>query len=373
MIMAGLHFGNKIPFKNVYLTGIVRDKQGRKMSKSLGNSPDPLNLISHFGADGVRLGMLLTSPAGNDLPFDESLCEQGRNFNNKLWNAFRLVYSWETADIPEEKASEEASLWFAEKIAEEKGRIDDLFEKYRISEALMALYKLVWDDYCAWYLESIKPAFGHPVPAQTKQKATAFLKDLLKMLHPFVPFVTEEIWSLIRNESEQQFLLHEQEPAFKTDDTSVLQQFELVRELVTAIRNFRSEKGISPKESIQLYCRSRSNNDSLAFSHCLIKLGNLSSLEYSSEDHGNGFTLMIRTDEFFIPAGDSIDLEAEKEKLEKELEYLKGFLASVNKKLSNEKFVANAKPEIVETEKRKESDALQKIKLLENQLQTFAQ
>jgi valyl-tRNA synthetase len=185
--------------------------------------------------------------------------------------------------------------------------------------------------------------------------------------------VTEEIWSLIRNESEQQFLLHEQEPAFKTDDTSVLQQFELVRELVTAIRNFRSEKGISPKESIQLYCRSRLNNDSLAFSHCLIKLGNLSSLEYSSEDHGNGFTLMIRTDEFFIPAGDSIDLEAEKEKLEKELEYLKGFLASVNKKLSNEKFVANAKPEIVETEKRKESDALQKIKLLENQLQTFAQ
>jgi valyl-tRNA synthetase len=372
MIMAGLRFGNNIPFKNVYLTGIVRDKQGRKMSKSLGNSPDPLSLISRFGADGVRLGMLLTSPAGNDLPFDESLCEQGRNFNNKLWNAFRLIHAWETAELPEEKSAEEASRWFEARIAEEKIRIDELFAKYRISEALMALYKLVWDDYCAWYLESIKPAFGQPVSTYTRKKATGFLKDLLKILHPFVPFITEEIWSSLRKETDQLFLLNEMEPSYKSFDSGVLEQFELVRDLVTSIRNFRNDKGISPKESILIFCRSRKQDNEIAFSSCLKKLANLSSLEYASGEEENGFTLMIGTDEFFIPAGDNIDLEAEKEKLEKELIYLKGFLDSVNKKLSNQKFVSNAKPEIVETEKRKEADALQKIKLLENQLQKIS-
>ncbi|MCB0819483.1 MAG: valine--tRNA ligase [Bacteroidetes bacterium] len=371
MIMAGIKFAGDIPFKNVYLTGIVRDKQGRKMSKSLGNSPDPLMLIEKFGADGVRIGMLLTSPAGNDLPFDDSLCEQGRNFNNKLWNAFRLLQSWEVSDIAEDPAAEEVSEWFVSRIADEKLRIDDLFEKYRISEALMALYKLVWDDYCSWYLEAVKPGFGSPVSSKTKSKAASFMKDLLCMVHPFAPFITEEIWSFLRSENEEPFILLKQESKFEEPDPIALNQFELTRELISAIRNFRSSKGLSPKDAIHLVCRSRSAEEGFPFKSTLLKLANLSDLEFNSDKSSNGFSIMVRTDEFFIAAGEQIDLGDEKEKLEKDLEYYRGFLISVSKKLSNEKFVANAKPEIVENERKKEADAVQKIKLIEEQLKAL--
>jgi valyl-tRNA synthetase len=371
MIMAGITFCDEVPFKNVYLTGIVRDKLGRKMSKSLGNSPDPIDLINKYGADGVRLGMLLTSPAGNDLPFDESLCEQGRNFNNKLWNAFRLINSWEVTDTPAEKASEEAVAWFFSKLQDEKLRIEDLFSKYRISEALMALYKLVWDDYCAWFLEAIKPAYQHPINESTKIAAQDFMKDLLRMLHPFVPFITEEIWSFLKSDGDAQFILNESEAVVKEVDSTVLTQFELIRETVSAVRNFRNEKGISPKESITLYCRSRSNERMIPFQASLMKLANIDELVFSQEKPEPSFMLVIRTDEFFIPVANSVDIEAEKTKLASELDYLKGFLNSVGKKLSNEKFIANAKPEIIANERKKEADTLQKINMIEMQLKGF--
>ncbi|MEX1188659.1 MAG: valine--tRNA ligase [Bacteroidia bacterium] len=369
MIMAGISFCDEVPFKNVYLTGIVRDKQGRKMSKSLGNSPDPIKLINHYGADGVRMGMLLTSPAGNDLPFDESLCEQGRNFNNKLWNAFRLINSWETTEAKADEASNEAIVWFRSRLQDERNRIEDLLGRYRISEALMALYKLVWDDYCAWFLECIKPEYQQPINKNTKQAAEAFMMDLLRMLHPFVPFITEEIWSFIKGENDPEFILNDSEPKSIEINQTDITQFELIRETVSALRNFRNEKGISPKEGIKLYCRSRTER--IPFQAALQKLANVNEIIFSLEKPEPSFMLVVRTDEFFIPVEDSIDLEAEKDKLNTELEYLKGFLESVGKKLSNEKFVANAKPDIVANERKKESDALQKIQMIEQQLKDF--
>ena len=372
MIMAGIEFCDEIPFKNVYLTGIVRDKQGRKMSKSLGNSPDPIELIKKFGADGVRLGMLLTSPAGNDLPFDESLCEQGRNFNNKLWNAFRLIQSWEVADVEEEMASIQAIDWFNSRFEDERIRIEDLLNKYRISEALMAIYKLVWDDYCAWFLECIKPEYQKPINERTKTAATNYLKDLLRLLHPFTPFITEEIWSFVKNDKDSIFLLTDKEAEEKQLNQTTLTQFELVREIVTSIRNFRNEKGISPKTTLKLYCKSRDEENKLPFEEVLLKLANIDEILYTKNKPESSFLLSIRTDEFFIPASENIDVEAEKEKLKTELEYLKGFLISVNRKLSNEKFVSNAKPEIVANEKKKEADALQKIDVLESQIKELS-
>lgn len=372
MIMAGIEFCHEIPFKNVYLTGIVRDKQGRKMSKSLGNSPDPIELIKKFGADGVRMGMLLTSPAGNDLPFDESLCEQGRNFNNKLWNAFRLIQSWEIANVEEEKAAIQAVDWFNSRFEDERIRIEDLFSKYRISEALMAIYKLVWDDYCAWFLECIKPEYQKPINEKTKIAATNYLKDLLRLLHPFTPFITEEIWSFVKNNQDSNFLLTDKEAEQKHLNQTTLTQFELIREIVTSTRNFRNEKGISPKTTLMLYCKSRDEKNNLPFEEVLLKLANIDEIIYSKDKPESSFLLSVRTDEFFIPASENIDVEAEKEKLNAELEYLKGFLISVNRKLSNEKFVSNAKPEIVANEKKKEADALQKIDVLESQIKELS-
>lgn len=368
MIMAGIEYCGEVPFKNVYLTGIVRDKQGRKMSKSLGNSPDPIGLIEKYGADGVRMGMLLTSPAGNDLPFDESLCEQGRNFNNKLWNAFRLISSWETAAIEQPESSRLAISWFEVQLNEELEKINDLFSKFRISEALMTLYKLVWDDYCAWYLEAVKPAYQQPMDEATAKASFGFMNQLIQILHPFVPFITEEIWNFIRSEEDGKYLINELQALPKKGDNSILSDFELLREMVQSIRNFRNEKGISPKETLQLFSTSRTSNNPIPCLPVLLKLGNIEEVHYVTEKPEQSFMMVIRTDEFFIPAGETLNLEDEREKLEQELTYTQGFLESVLKKLQNERFVANAKPEVVEIERKKEADARQKISFLQAQL-----
>jgi valyl-tRNA synthetase len=368
MIMAGIEYTGEVPFSNVYLTGIVRDKLGRKMSKSLGNSPDPIDLIHKYGADGVRMGMLLTSPAGNDLPFDESLCEQGRNFNNKIWNAFRLLSGWEVADIEQPESSKQAIHWFGERLKEEVKNVEELFQKYRISEALMCLYKLTWDDFCAWYLEAIKPAYQQPIDRKTLNETKAYFEELLKLLHPFTPFITEEIWHFLSERAPGTFLMMDAQTKVSSFDSQVIQEFEQVRNVVAAVRNFRNEKGISPKETLDLSCGSRTQQNLLPFTAVLEKLGNLSSLNYVSEKPQGSFQLMVGNDEFFLPANESMDLEAEKEKLEKELIYTRGFLDSVLKKLQNERFMANAKKEVVDSEKQKEADAIQKIQALENQL-----
>ncbi len=371
MVMAGLEYCGEVPFSNVYLTGIVRDKQGRKMSKSLGNSPDPIDLIHQYGADGVRMGMLLTSPAGNDLPFDESLCEQGRNFNNKIWNAFRLVSSWEVVDTEQPEASKQAIVWFGERMNEEIRNIEDLFSKYRISEALMSLYKLTWDDFCAWYLEAVKPAYQQPIDRATLEATKSYFEDLLRLLHPFTPFITEEIWHFLAEREAGTYLMMDRQPKTAAFNTETLQQFELIRETIAMVRNFRNEKGLSPKESLELSCTSRSVEHPLPFLPVLMKLANLSALTYVTEKPGGSFQLMVGTDEFFLPANDSMDLEAEREKLEKELVYTQGFLDSVLKKLQNERFMSNAKQEIVDIERRKEADALQKINALQLQLKAL--
>jgi valyl-tRNA synthetase len=372
MIMAGEEFCGEVPFKNVYLTGIVRDKQGRKMSKSLGNSPDPIELINRFGADGVRMGMLLTSPAGNDLPFDESLCEQGRNFNNKIWNAFRLINSWESEEYPQPESSKQAISWFKARLTEELENINDLFSKFRISEALMSLYKLTWDDFCAWYLEAVKPAYQQPIDSETLRETILLFEDVLRMLHPFMPFITEEIWHFIRERSVDECLIVNHMPESGTANPELLAQVELVKEVVASIRTFRNSKGIAPKEPLVLLCKSRKASAPLPFEEFLKKLANVSELNYISEPPTGSFSLIVRVEEFYIQAADSVDVEAEKEKLEKELTYTRGFLNSVVNKLNNERFISNAKPEIVENEKQKQADALHRIKVLEEQLNALA-
>lgn len=371
MIMAGMEYCGDIPFSNVYLTGIVRDKQGRKMSKSLGNSPDPIGLIEKYGADGVRLGMLLTSPAGNDLPFDESMCEQGRNFSNKVWNAFRLVKGWEVAEVPQSEAAKEAVTWFGSHLAASVAEIDDLFSKYRISEALMALYKLTWDDFCAWYLEAVKPGFQQPIDAQTMEATLGYFEDILRLLHPFTPFLTEEIWHYLRERNDE-YLIVNRMPQTGLANESMNRDFELCRELVAAVRTFRNEKGMSPKEALALHCKSRSTSNPLPFTAVLTKLANISELVYCSEKPDGTQALVVRTEEIFLPVGEITDPEAEREKLQKELEYTQGFLASVEKKLSNERFVSSAKPEIVENERKKQHDAQQRLKALQEQLEALS-
>jgi valyl-tRNA synthetase len=371
MIMAGMEYCGDIPFSNVYLTGIVRDKQGRKMSKSLGNSPDPIGLIEKYGADGVRLGMLLTSPAGNDLPFDESMCEQGRNFSNKVWNAFRLVKGWEVAEVPQSEAAKEAVTWFGSHLAASVAEIDDLFSKYRISEALMALYKLTWDDFCAWYLEAVKPGFQQPIDAQTMEATLGYFEDILRLLHPFTPFLTEEIWHYLRERNDE-YLIVNRMPQTGLANENMNRDFELCRELVAAVRTFRNEKGMSPKEPLALHCKSRSTSNPLPFTAVLTKLANISELVYCSEKPDGTQALVVRTEEIFLPVGEITDPEAEREKLQKELEYTQGFLASVEKKLSNERFVSSAKPEIVENERKKQHDAQQRLKALQEQLEALS-
>jgi valyl-tRNA synthetase len=367
MIIAGYEYMGDLPFRNVYYTGIVRDKLGRKMSKSLGNSPDPIKLIEKFGADGVRVGILISSPAGNDLPFDSSQCEQGRNFANKVWNAFRLVKSWEVKTIDQPDSSKKAIAWFDAKLNQGIAEIDDAFSKFRISDALMTTYKLVWDDFCSWYLEMIKPGYEQPIDSVTYEQTLQFFEKLLKLMHPFTPFVTEEIWHLIRERKEGEDIILASWPAQQAIDTSILGQFNKAEEVITHVRNIRKQNNIANKVKIDLKIKAN-NAINKEFDSVISKMTNLSSLEYITEKLGNAYSFIVDSNEYFIPFGDDIDVEAEITKIEEELQYTKGFLVSVQKKLSNEKFVAGAPEQVVASERKKEADALSKIAILEEKL-----
>ncbi len=373
MIMAGHEFRGAIPFKNVYLTGIVRDKLGRKMSKSLGNSPDPIGLIEKFGADGVRVGMLLCSPAGNDLMFDESYCEQGRNFANKIWNAFKLIKGWEV-DNSLPNPNKIAIEWFDSRFNQALVEIEDDFKQYRLSEALMATYKLVWDDFCAWYLEMIKPVYQHPIDNETYQKTISFFENILKILHPFMPFITEELWhdELFGERSELDCCIVAQLPNNGETNTQLLTETESVKQVIAQIRNIRNSKQISPKEILGLSLKSGSALNYKTYEPIIAKLANISELSILDEKISGAISFMVHTDEFYIPLNESVDPVAERARLLKEKEYLDGFLKSVNAKLSNERFMNNAKPEIIEVELKKKNDAEAKLKLLEESLSALA-
>jgi valyl-tRNA synthetase len=373
MIMAGHEFKGKAPFKNVYLTGIVRDKLGRKMSKQLGNSPDPIDLIGKYSADGVRVGMLMCSPAGNDLMFDESYCEQGRNFANKIWNAFKLVKGWEVDEsLPNVNAT--AISWFKSRFNEALGEIEATFDQYRLSESVMAVYKLVWDDFCAWYLEMIKPVYQHPIDAETYKATIGYFEDILKLLHPFMPFITEELWhdELFGNRGTLDCCIVAQLPVVEQTDTQLLNNCEQIKQVITEIRNTRNNKQISPKESLELHIKHTSAVDYKAFLPVITKLGNISSINFTDEKVAGAANFMVATDEFFIPLSNNIDAETERARLQKDKDYLLGFLKSVDAKLSNEKFVNNAKPEIIENERKKKADAEAKLKIVEDSLSFLA-
>jgi valyl-tRNA synthetase len=369
MIMAGQEYRKDIPFKNVYLTGIVRDKLGRKMSKSLGNSPDPIQLIEQYGADGVRVGMLLTSPAGNDLPFDESLCEQGRNFSNKVWNAFRLVNGWEVdKNLKQPMYAALSVTWFRSRFNEALTEINEHYTKYRLSDALMGVYKLVWDDFCSWFLEMIKPAYQQPIDAATHKAAVSLLSDIMQVLHPFMPFITEEIWHLLHGEKAGSIMIS-QMPVPQRFDEKILTHFTYTLEIVTSVRSVRKDKNIPIKDKLELFILKPGKEiPNLLFDSLIEKLCNLSPIRYVTEKVNGAASFLIKGNEFYIPLGDKIDTEAEIEKLNQELEYTRGFLKSVMVKLSNERFVANAKPEVVEVERRKMADAETKIKTIEEQI-----
>jgi len=371
MIMAGNEYKNEIPFKNVYFTGIVRDKQGRKMSKSLGNSPDPLKLIEQFGADGVRVGMLLTSPAGNDLPFDESLVEQGRNFSNKIWNALRLVKGWKIDENLEQSENNRLGIqWFEARFNQALSKIEKSFDDYRISEALMAIYKLVWDDFCSWYLEVTKPAYQQPIDRATYETTITFFEKLMKVLHPFAPFITEEIWHLLGERSEGDDIIVSEMPVSGKFDEKVILAFERAEKIIVGIRTTRREKNIPQKESLQLKVK-EGEGSKCDFYPLVQKMGNIESIEIVTEKPDGSLSFIVGSQEFYIPLSQSIDVEAEIAKLEEELKYTKGFLKSVEKKLSNERFVNNAPAAVVEKEKQKMADAEARLKVIEEQLVGF--
>jgi len=375
MIIAGYEYRGEKPFTNVYLTGIVRDKLGRKMSKSLGNSPDPLDLIAKYGADGVRVGMLFSSPAGNDLPFDESLCEQGRNFANKIWNAFRLINGWketEGKDGIDNRDYTKITEWFGVKLKYETNVINDLYSKYRISEALMATYKLIWDDFCSWYLEIVKPGIGMAMKEETYKITITYFESLLKLLHPFMPFITEEIWQSISERKAGESIMMEKWPAEGEAQMLILNNFSSAMELVTEIRNIRKTKNISMREPLLVSLFSGKSNAIADFHAMIIKMCNLSAIENISDQPDGQAPIMIRDHEYFIHTQGLINKEEEQKKIAEELTYTKSFLESVMKKLSNERFVSNAKPEVVAIENKKKSDAEAKIKLLEKQLEGLA-
>ena len=372
MIMAGEEYMGTFPFKNVYFTGIVRDKLGRKMSKSLGNSPDPIELIEKFGADGVRMGMMLSAPAGNDILFDEALCEQGRNFNNKIWNAFRLVKGWKVADIEQAEAGKIATKWFEAKLKQTNAEVEDLFKKYRISEALMAVYKLFWDEFSSWYLEMVKPAYinGEPQPIDkaTYDKTLEFFEILLKMLHPFMPFITEELWQHLYDRKDGESIMRvslKLDAPTKADDELVA-QIENVKQIVSGVRMVRNQKNIAPKEQLDLQVVGK--NDYAEFDAVTIKMANLKSINVVAEKDATASAFMVGTDEFAVPVGDMIDVEAEIAKMEAQLQHLEGFLAGVKKKLSNERFVANAPEAVVALERKKQSDSEEKIASLKESI-----
>ncbi|MDD3320805.1 MAG: valine--tRNA ligase [Paludibacter sp.] len=368
MIIAGYEYKGQMPFKNVYLTGIVRDKLGRKMSKSLGNSPDPLDLIAHYGADAVRLGMLLTSPAGNDLPYDDSLCEQGRNFNNKIWNAFRLVKGWEIADIEQPESSRMAIKWFDAQLNKTLLEIDDLFTKYRLSEALMAVYKLFWDEFSSWYLEMVKPAYQQPIDCTTYEATLSFFDSLLKILHPFMPFITEELWQAIEERKENESIMVVLQPKATEVDEKMIFDFEKSKEIIAGIRAVRLKKNIPNKEVLNLQIVGDHNK---AFDAVISKLANLESIEIANEKAAGSVSFLVGTTEYSIVLGNLINAEEEIAKMEAEIKYFEGFIESVMKKLGNERFVANAKVEIVEAERKKKSDAESKIASLKEGIEAL--
>ena len=364
MIMAGYEYRGKMPFKHVYFTGIVRDKLGRKMSKSLGNSPDPLDLIDKFGADGVRMGMMLSAPAGNDILFDESLCEQGRNFNNKIWNAFRLVKGWETADIEQPKSAEIAVKWFDAKLKEVNEEMQKQFKDYRISEALMTVYKLFWDEFSSWYLEMVKPAYGQPIDQKSYDATLRFFDALLKMLHPFMPFITEELWQHIYDRKEGESIMREklEIPAPTAEEQKLAADIEAVKQIIAGVRTVRNQKNIAQKEQLSLQAVGK--NDFEAYNDVTLKMANLDKIEVIADKSADASSFMVGTDEFAVPLGDLIDVAAEIEKAEAQLKHLEGFLMGVRKKLSNENFVAHAPEKVVALERKKESDSVEKIAAL---------
>ena len=368
MIMAGEEYMKDVPFRNVYFTGIVRDKLGRKMSKSLGNSPDPIGLIEKYGADGVRMGMMLSAPAGNDILFDESLCEQGRNFNNKIWNAFRLVKGWQVADGEQPEACAIAAKWFEAKLKQTNAEVDDLFSKYRLSEALMAVYKLFWDEFSSWYLEMVKPAYGSPIDTKTYEQTLAFFETLLKMLHPFMPFITEELWQHIYDRKDGESIMRAQLDlaAPTADDDALAAAIENVKLIVSGVRTVRNQKNIPNKDALTLQVVGK--NDFEAYTSVITKMANLSDINVVAEKDATASAFMVGTDEFAVPLGDLIDVAAEIEKQEAQLKHLEGFLAGVKKKLANEKFVAHAPEAVVAMERKKQSDYEEKIAALKESL-----
>ncbi|MCQ2294938.1 MAG: valine--tRNA ligase [Bacteroidales bacterium] len=370
MIMAGEEYRHDVPFKHVYFTGIVRDKLGRKMSKSLGNSPDPIELITKFGADGVRMGMLLTAPAGNDIPFDESICEQGRNFANKIWNALRLVMGWEVKDDTTQPADNLVSVqWMEMRMAQVLEEIEQDFDNFRLSEALMKSYKLVWDDFCSWYLEMIKPAYGTPIDRDTYEATLDIFDRLMRILHPFMPFVTEEIWHTLRERPADQSIMTQHMPHSVLFDQQMLADFDQSREIIGGVRNMRNSKGLSPKEALDLYVK---GNCPEAFRGIIIKLANVGKIEIVNDKVDGALSFMVGTTECFVPVSLNIDKEAELAKLQEELKYAEGFLASVMKKLSNEKFVNGAPEKVVAIERQKKADAESKIEAIKAQIATLS-
>ena len=367
MVMAGLEYKKEIPFKNVYFTGIVRDKQRRKMSKQLGNSPDPLDLIEKYGADSVRVGILLSSAAGNDLLFDEDLMLQGRNFATKIWNAYRLIQGWNKEDKPANEADLQTIEWFGNQLNKTIIEINDQFEKFRISDALHLIYKLIWDDFCSWYLEAIKTNFGEGISQEVYDKTIAYFEELMKLLHPFMPFMTEELWQNISERSIEEALIISQQKGTENFNSKTLENFDFAKELISGVRNYRQSKGISPREAAEIF----TNSNKFENEAVVKKLANISEIHYSEKTDKPSFTFLVGSTEVSIPLSENLDLAEEKTKTEEEVKYLKGFLISVEKKLSNEKFVANAKPEIVEIERKKMKDAQDKIAILEEKLKTL--
>ncbi|MCC8153718.1 MAG: valine--tRNA ligase [Tannerellaceae bacterium] len=371
MIMAGYEYEQEKPFKNVYFTGLVRDKLGRKMSKSLGNSPDPLNLIEQFGADGVRMGLMLAAPAGNDIPFDEALCEQGRNFNNKIWNAFRLVKGWKVDDsIPQPEASAIAIKWFQMQLDKTIAEMDDQFGKYRLNEAMMSVYKLFWDEFSSWFLEIIKPGYEQPIDKQTYKAALNFFDSLLRLLHPFMPFITEELWQALTPRQEGESIMISLLPATKPLDKKYLETFESVKEIVGGVRSIRLQKNIPNKETLELQILGEHDN---TFNTVIAKMCNLTAIQVDNEKTAGSVSFLVGTTEYAVPLGNMINIEEELAKLQEELTYQQGFLASVIKKLSNESFVNKAPAKVIEMERKKQADAESKIRSLEESINTLKQ
>jgi len=373
MVMAGLEYRGEIPFRNVYFTGIVRDKLGRKMSKQLGNSPDPIDLMKKYSADGVRVGMLLTSPAGNDLPFDEALCEQGRNFTNKIWNALRLVKGWQVSgEIPQPDYANVACRWFSSRFSQQLDIINDHYEKYRISDALMETYRLIWDDFCAWFLEMVKPAYQQPIDETTYQSVVAHFDALMRVAHPFMPFITEEIWHLLSGREPNESIMLAPWPAFREADEKILNEIQLAADVVMAIRNLRQERGIPNKEPLSLYVPQSAGIMPETGGAVIAKMANLSSLTIGGEKPADAYGFLVKSMELFIPLGKNLDREKELDALRTELDYTRGFLKSVDAKLGNERFMGSAPPKVIENEQKKKTDALARIKILEEKIAGLA-